>query len=106
MCYGEGCTLRFITYFASAALAASCSLQASGNLHVAASAELAFQPVEVASFCESQHDAYPCVCVQASRSRLSGFECKPEERACMVNGRLRIPCGNGFVTLPAMSGIG
>jgi hypothetical protein len=24
----------------------------------------------------------------------------------MVDGRLRIPCGNGFVSLPAMSGIG
>ena len=31
---------------------------------------------------------------------------RPHIGACMVNGRLRIPCGNGFVTLPAMSGIG
>jgi hypothetical protein len=29
-----------------------------------------------------------------------------EEKAGMVDGRLRIPCGNGFVSLPAMSGIG
>ena len=28
------------------------------------------------------------------------------ERACMVRGRLRIPCGRGAVTLPAMLGVG
>jgi hypothetical protein len=34
------------------------------------------------------------------------FDEATEEKACMVDGRLRIPCGNGFVSLPAMSGIG
>jgi hypothetical protein len=29
-----------------------------------------------------------------------------EQRAFMLGGRLRIPCGKGFVTLPAMSGVG
>jgi hypothetical protein len=40
-------------------------------------------------------------CLQAAAS-FPDFE----EKACMVKGRLRIPCGNGYVTLPAMPGIG
>ena len=43
---------------------------------------------------------------QARRSRPCELESQLDERACMVNGRLRIPCGNVFVTLLAMTGIG
>ena len=47
-----------------------------------------------------------CVFVQARLSPSAELECQLEERASMLNGRLRIPCGNGFVTLPAMAGVG
>ena len=41
-----------------------------------------------------------------SASRPVELECQLDEQAFIKNGRLCIPCGNGNVTLPAMSGIG
>ena len=41
-----------------------------------------------------------------SVSRPVELECQLNGQAFMKNGRLCIPCGNGNVTLPAMSGIG
>jgi hypothetical protein len=43
---------------------------------------------------------------KVSQRSLSMLDSQLDDKACMWNGRLRIPCGNGFVTLPAMSGIG
>ena len=61
------------------------------------------------------HVNHSCMCVLTQVRRIDAELCaqtdvtiEPDlcERACMWGDRLRIPCGKGFVSLPAMEGIG
>ena len=58
---------------------------------------------EASSSFEGTLLAAACICAFQAATMLGSQQ---HERAFMENGRVRIPCGNGYITLPAMPGIG